>query len=258
METKRNLSESLVEAAACDAIGISTPAESAAYQQQLAAAGDDARLLDRELRETVARISAASPAMMPPDSLRGRILQATAPATFKMEDYRKATQEPNRFYRWGFYAAMLFLMAGGYYNYSLQNNYQNALSHTVAQATANDTALKQQIQIQNSALSAFVNPQSRPVSFVQNNKVIGRALVNEQTQTAVVFFAREAIPSGKTLQLQYPNKDGKMIPYNTVVITAPENTLAAPTGQNIETVLAPKSVTPDTSTPAPVQANINP
>jgi hypothetical protein len=253
METNSpKLSEQLLDSAACDAIGANPPVESAAYQQQLASAGDDARRLDREFRNTVALLSAASPAMTPPEDLRGRILQATAPATFKMEDYRKATQEPNRFYRWGFYAAMFFLMAGGYYNMSIQSAAkQNAEIANKANALAAE--LTQQVQGQNAALAAFVNPQSRQVTFVNNNKVVGRALVNEQTRTAVVIFPRELVPQGKALQLQLP-QDGKMVAYNTIMITAPENTLTAPKDQNVENVLAPKSVTPDLSSPAPVQA----
>src|SRR5438045_604834 len=110
------MTEQLLDAAACDALGINTPAESAAYQQDLTAAGKDAKETDRALRETVSRLAAASPHMEPSADLRGRILQATAPRTFKMEEYRKATQESGRFYRWGFAAAMLFLMAAAWFN----------------------------------------------------------------------------------------------------------------------------------------------
>ena len=121
MNGPNKMTEAWMDTAACETLGANTAEESAAYQQQLADAGSEASQTDRALRETVARLSAASPYMAPPADLRGRILQATAPATFKMEDYRKATHESGKYYRWGFYAAMFFLMAGAYYNLSVKS-----------------------------------------------------------------------------------------------------------------------------------------
>src|SRR4051794_7061849 len=71
---------------------------------------------DRAMRETVARLAAASPHMKPSPELRARILQATATRTFKMEDYRKTSGEDYRWYKWGFYAAAAFLVMAGVYN----------------------------------------------------------------------------------------------------------------------------------------------
>src|SRR4029079_4894668 len=84
----------------------------------VAEAPAEGRMMQRDLRETVARLGAASPYMQPPEELRARILQAHATATFRMEDYRKATRDNSRYYKWGFYAAMLFMMAGSWYNLS--------------------------------------------------------------------------------------------------------------------------------------------
>ena len=115
MESK-TVAETMLEDAACEALGANTAGESAAYQRQVAAdATGELRTLDRRLRRTASRLAAAGPHLMPPADLRGRIVRATAPVTFKLEDYRRATREDYRFYKWGFYAAALFLIAGAWY-----------------------------------------------------------------------------------------------------------------------------------------------
>jgi hypothetical protein len=194
METK--MTDTLLDAAACEALGASTAAESAGYQQQLAAGGDAARRIDRALRDTVARMAATSPYLEPPADLRGKILQATAPTTFRMEDYRKATRDNSRLYKWGFYAAALFLMAGAWFNITMQQ--KNAvLNNQVAQA-------KGRTQVLENTLAAFVNPSSMPINFVTNDethKLWARAWVNEKTHEAIVILPKELSEPGKSVQL---------------------------------------------------------
>src|SRR5262249_23654512 len=152
------------EAAACEALGANTPADSAAYQQELAAGSADARKVDRELRETVARLAAASPHMKPAAGLRGRVLQTAAPTTFKMEDYRKANAEDGRFYRWGFYAAMVFLMAGAAYNLMVQSKLKQA-DAVISQAKATVHTMAEQDQQRAQALTAFLSGDVQQVTF---------------------------------------------------------------------------------------------
>jgi hypothetical protein len=226
--------DALLDAAACDALGATSPTDAAACQRDLAAADDRTRRTARSLRETVARLSAASPHVAPPAELRGRILQATAPATFKMEDYRKATADTGRFYRWGFYAAMLFLMAGGYYNLSLQGKLKQADSVIVAQA--------QKVQERDAALRAFVNPNSNEIRLVDKNsgKLYGKALLDENAKTAVVILPEKMIPTNKTVQFSYQST-----PYTTILIPAPGDSIAPPAGKSLETALTIKNVEPD-------------
>jgi len=250
MESSKKISEQLLDAAACDALGASSPTESAAYQQELASTGEEARRIDRDLRETVARMAAASPHMNPPEDLRGRILQATAPVTFKMEDYRKATKEPSRFYKWGFYAAMLFLMAGAYYNLSMQTALKNG-NETVKQIAA-------QSQERDTALATLLDPNCQTVTFKDGQGTpYGRAWVNEKTQRAVVILAEECVPKGKTGHLSMPGPDGKPIAYQTVLITAPAASFVPgkilPTGQSFETTLAIKDMSPDLDARHPLE-----
>ncbi|MGN6369842.1 MAG: hypothetical protein ACTHN5_16410 [Phycisphaerae bacterium] len=245
--TRNSLNQQLIDAAASEALGANTPAESAAYQQEVAAAGDDARRLDRQLRETVARLASASPYMAPPADLRGRLLQATAPTTFRMEDYRKVTRDTGRFYRWGFYAALAFLAAGAWFNLSTQTQLQNTQGQVAA--------MQQQAKERNVALAAFLNPNANQITFKDKDsgKTVGKAIVDDKTRTAVVILANGAVPPGKSPQLSVPGKDGKEIAYNTVLITAPADVIQAPKGTDAVAMLKIKT---NNIAPDPVQPKI--
>ncbi len=226
----------LLDAAASEALGANTPADSATYQQQLAAAGEGARRFDQQLRETVARLSAVSPFMAPPADLRGRILQATAPANFKMEDYRRAMHDTGRFYRWGFYAAMLFLFAGAWYNMTLQTS--------LKQQTA---SADQKIAQRDIALASLVNPNADQITLVQNGKVTGKAYVDDATNKAVVVLPEGLIPAGKGIQLTL-NRNGKQVAYQTIVVNAAAN-LFPGAATKLDPAFAVNDVRPDTPKP---------
>jgi hypothetical protein len=238
METlKSKMSEQLLDAAACEALGANTPAESAVYQQELAGAGDDARRMDWELRETVARLSSASPYLKPSADLRGRILQASAPVTFRMEDYRKAVKDNSRFYKWGFYAAMLFLSAGAIFNITTRD--------MLTKSNQSVAALKNHIKETDNALMAFVNPKSQPITLTENGKAYGKALVDPETMTAVVLLPKGMVPEGKSPQMSITDADGKVMAFKTVLIEAPGDFLVMPQNKSIETVLRIQDLAPD-------------
>ena len=210
--SNNGLNQQLIDAATSEALGANSPTESAAYQQEVAAAGEDARRLDRQLRETVARMATASPYMKPPADLRGKLLQATAPTTFRMEDYRKVNQDSGRFYRWGFYAALAFLAAGAWFNLRTQNNLMTSQNQVAA--------MKQQANERNVALAALLNPNANQITFKDAGKTVGKAIVDEKSMTAVVILPNGSVPAGRSPQLTIPGKDGHAIAYNTVLIHA--------------------------------------
>ncbi|HVX86394.1 MAG TPA: hypothetical protein VH253_16540 [Phycisphaerae bacterium] len=231
MET---MTEELLNAAACEAMGANTAAESVAYQQQLSGADEGVRRTDRELRQTAARLSAASPHLNPPADLRARILEATAPATFNMEAYRKATGDSGRFYRWGFYAAMLFLTAGAYYNIALQGKLKQANS-AVAAATS-------QVKDRDAALRAFVNPNTTEVRLIDQNsgKTYGKALVDAKAHTAVVILPDNLVPPNQTASFSYNNQT-----YNTVLVRTSGYGIDTPAGKPLDAILHVNNVQPD-------------
>jgi hypothetical protein len=209
MITTSKFSDQVLDAAAGEALGANSPADSAAWQQQLATGGAPVNGLDRELRETVARLSAASPYMATHSDLRAKILQATAPQTFRMEDYRHANRDTGRFFRWGFAAAMLFLAAGAWYNMTLQSQ----LKATVASANA-------QLDVRNVAISDLISPKAKQVALVQNSKVYAKAFVNDATKTAVLLVPEGLMPAGKTInEITLTNDENKPVVYRTIAIT---------------------------------------
>jgi hypothetical protein len=217
METNGTWTESQVESAACEALGANSPEESAAYQRQMAAdTTGAARRLDRELRETAARLAAASPHMKPPTTLRGRILQATAPMTFKMEDYRKATREDYRFYKWGFYAAAMFLVMGALYNIDTRSKLGAALNT----ANKNVAALSNANRQANTALAAFIDPHGVQLTWQENGQVFGRGVMDVANHKALLVFPQELLAAGVRPRLS-ANIGGQEVPFETSLIVAP-------------------------------------
>jgi hypothetical protein len=213
METNRRWTDSQVEEAACEALGANSPEESAAYQRQVAAdPTGSARRLDRELRETAARLAAASPHMKAPAELRGRILQATAPTTFKMEDYRRNTREDYRFYKWGFYAAAMFLVMAALYNINMSGKLEQANKNIAALSVAN--------QKSNTALAAFIDPRGVQLTWQENGQVFGRGVMDVATHKALLVFPQELIAAGVRPQLS-ANINGQEIPFETSLVVAP-------------------------------------
>jgi hypothetical protein len=209
------MTDQLLDAAACDAVGALTPVESAAYQADLAAAGEPARVVDRELRETAARLAAASPHLAPPPELRGRILQATAPTTFRMEDYRRKTREDYRFYKWGFYAAACFLIAAALYNIQTRRGLDQANAQMAA-LTQQQQKLAAAIQDRNEALTAFVRyPDQIRFKNAQGQTLAG-GVVDPVTKKAFMFMPQEMLPQGGRPALTLQG-----VAYDTKVFTAP-------------------------------------
>ncbi len=235
--SNRALNQQMIDAAASEALGANGPTESAAYQQEVAAAGDDAGRLDRQLRETVARMAAASPYMKPPADLRGKLLQATAPTTFRMEDYRKVTRDTGRFYRWGFYAALAFLAAGAWFNLRTQNQVQSMQGEVAG--------LVQQVKVRDTALSDLINPKADQIAITQDNKVAGKAFVNDETRTAVVVLPQGILPPGKTIEKMTMTRNGKTMTYTTVALTAPREAFPQWAGAQLNTNFAVDHVSPD-------------
>jgi hypothetical protein len=226
--------DEMLDAAACEALGANTPADAAVYSGQVP--DDRVRRTERELRETVARLAAASPHVAPPADLRGRLLQATAPATFRMEDYRKATQDGGRFYRWGFYAAMLFLMAGAYYNIGLQSKLKQAGQVLSAQAA--------QVQERDQALAAFVNPNATQLHLIdeKTNQRYGEAVIDSKTNTAVVILPDKMVPPNQTVHLSMSNSN---VPLKTVLVRTSGDAIPPLPGKSVDTAIRIKTMQPD-------------
>lgn len=211
------IKEEAMDVAISEALGIGeVPAE---YQ----AGGEGAaRRAGREMRETVARLAAASPHMKPSPELRARILEASAPRTYKLEDYRKVGSEDMRWYKWGFYAAAAFLILGAMYNISVSGKLETARREYAAQyadLATKANALVDANQKQQAVVSALVDPRSAQITWndPQTNKPVFRATVNGGV--AVMIVPQELLPQGVPLQLTL-TENGKAVTLQTTVLTA--------------------------------------
>lgn len=209
--------EQMLDAAAGEALGVNTPESSAAYH---AASEGDAALIrtERELREAVARLAAASPYLEPREELRGRILQATAPQTFKMADYRQAGRE-NRIYRWGFYAAAVFLMAAAYFNLNMQTKVKN-LETALIQSQQQVATVSQQSAERGLALTQVLDPNTNQIRLTRDGKVGALAFVNNQTRTGVMIVAAGSIPAGHNAATLTVEHAGVPTEYKTLLVAA--------------------------------------
>lgn len=219
MKRDEKISEAMMDAATGEALSGLSSQESADYQRQLATASDDEKRFDRGLKETVARMAGAAPYMKPREELRGRILQATAPTGFRMEDYRKANRETGRFYKWGFYAAMAFLCAGAWFNISLKNK----LTSTQQAALATINKFEDLVKSRDVAMSAMVNPRAREVSIKSDKgAVTGKAYLNPADKTAVVVLPEGFLPVNVAPQVAV-SENGASTNYSTIFVTAPRS-----------------------------------
>jgi len=241
-EVKQNLQdEAFVDAAAVSALGTQTAEEAAVFARTLAQATPAQQRTARELRETVSKMAAASPYMEPSDGLRGRILTATAPATFKMADYRRSHEVAPRYLRWGLIAATVFLVAAAYYNVSLQTTVKNQ-QQQIAQ-------MHQAMKDQTLALNVIANPKSEQINLTQNNQVVAKTLVDEATRTAVLIMPASLVEKGRRPVVSLDH-NGTRWDYHTIVITGSPATFGpgAATTQGTQPVVV--------SDPQPMQQEI--
>ncbi len=189
------LDEAFLDAAAAQAVGAHTAEEAAAFQTRLAAASAAERRVLNDLQAVVAKMAAASPYLEPDEALRGKILEATAPANFKMEQYRRSN-DMAKWQRWGLIAAILFLVLGAGYNAMLQQ----AMGNQAKQMVRMDTAIRELRDAnarQLAALDKLVDPDVHQVNLVdKNNKAIGKLLVDNRTKEFMLVMPQTVIPPG--------------------------------------------------------------
>lgn len=218
------MTDQLLDAAACEAIGAHTREESAAYQHELAAAGATAVAVDKQLRQTVAALSAASPHMNPSSDLRARILHATAPKTFRLEDYKKTSREENRYYKWGFYAAAMFLVMGALYNISVKS----ALDKT----TASYNNLREQAmglakndEQKTAILNVLLNANGSLDIVDESKRPFARAILDVRNRRAIMVMPQEMAVAGVQPQLALEDTNGQKLNFQTMILTGPANEL---------------------------------
>lgn len=208
--------DALLDVAAQDALGTLAAEESAALARNLAQAGESTQRQVRDLRETVARLAAASPYMEPPARLRGALLLATAPASFKMSDYQRKGEPSSRLLRYGMIAAVCFLAASAWYNTTLKNRLNDQNQQLAKQSELLNT-MHARLQSAGVAISSLINPETDQITLTKDDKPVGKAFVNNKTKTAILFMPGSATQSATgTMTIKQPN--GETVAYSAMVL----------------------------------------
>jgi hypothetical protein len=210
--TNNNVSDAFLDEAAAHAIGAQSADEAAAFEATLASASPAERQAAAHLREATARLAAASPYMEPPESLRGAILAATAPATFNIKDYRRtADDRPNRYRRWGVAAAAICLVWSGFYSMQLRQENQS-LRQLANSNQQRVNAMAQQLDSERAALHQFIDPDVRQIILRggADQKVVGKMLVDTRTNKFMVVMPDAVIPPNSTLKMAIEQNGRKM------------------------------------------------
>jgi hypothetical protein len=177
--------ETFLDDAATAAVGAHTVEESDAFVQRLAQATVDERRTARELREAAAHLAAAAPYMAPSAGLREKLLAATAPQSFKIDDYRRKGAEGGGFFRWGFAAALMFLAGAAWFNYGLRTQ--------VYTQTQQIAALQGEMATRTGALVAMTDPTIAKIALQQDGKTTGVLMLAPKP---VMFLRNVAVPAG--------------------------------------------------------------
>jgi hypothetical protein len=197
--------ERFLDTAATHAVGALTLDEADAYLLELATADPADQKQAQDLSRITAQLAAASPYMDPPARLRDAVLTATAPANFKIADYRRPVDPAAKWVRWGLVAAIVFLTASAFYTSTLKamlRQTQNQLASAVDTNKKAILALQQQsaaLQQQNAAVAMLTDPEVRQVDVLaQDNpkNKIGKLLVDSKTGNYLLVMPKTLVAPG--------------------------------------------------------------
>lgn len=185
-QNQQDPNEAFLDAAIAEALGDMSAAAPATTQEQ--------KRQRREIQETVSRMSAAAPYMQPRASLKEQILAATAPATFKIEDYRRG-ERSLKFFRMGLAAAVMALVATGFIAYQ---QYERGNAY-MRQATN----YQQQSSAQGQAIAKLVNNNVTKIALTDaKGQTVGLLLQDKSTKDAMIVMPQDMIPPGQLAKVE--------------------------------------------------------
>jgi len=201
MNDKANLNEKFLDDAAAEAIGAHGVEESDAFTVALGQADDAHRQASRELRDTVARMAGAAPYIDPPTRLRGAILEATAPKSFKIDDYRRAADLSPKWLRRSLVASIGFLIFAAWYNAAAKTTIDNQQKQ-IADMTSQMNGKLVQVKAEFDSM-ARANAQSNLALSALSNDKASRWKLESNTGESMVLIQ---VPETKQLLLVMPDR----------------------------------------------------
>ncbi len=163
-------------------------------------------------RWVVAQLAQMAPDAQPPQSLKGKILDA-ARASGNVTEIAKPKPSRAFFPAWAWAAAAALALLTGYSIRQMGN--QNAqladLRHQMKLATMQSKALQDQLTLGRMITSVMMSPDSKPLKLmpVDKNMPMVHAYLHPHMGVAITADQMPSMPSARTLQLWFVPKTGK-------------------------------------------------
>jgi len=163
-------------------------------------------------RWVVAQLAQMAPEAQPPQSLKGKILDA-ARSSGNVAEFAKASPSRATFPVWAWAAAAALAILTGYSIRQMgnQNTQLADLRRQMRVATLQNKALQDQLEVSRQISSVMMSPDSMPLKLMPKDKNMPmvHAYLHPHMGVAVTADQMPAMPAARTLQLWSVPKSGK-------------------------------------------------
>jgi anti-sigma-K factor RskA len=163
-------------------------------------------------RWVVAQLAQMAPEAQPPQSLKGKILDA-AKSSGNVAEFAKASPSRATFPVWAWAAAAALAILTGYSIRQMgnQNTQLADLRRQMKIATLQNKALQDQLEVSRQISSVMMSPDSMPLKLMPKDKNMPmvHAYLHPHMGVAVTADQMPAMPAARTLQLWSVPKNGK-------------------------------------------------
>ena len=224
-------------------------------------------------RWVVVQLTLAAPDAQPPESLRGKIIEAvnTSPekarAVVPIEKPKRSAQGA-MFPAWAWIAAAALALVTGYTIRQMNNQTEQLaqLRKQMKLATIQNQALQNQLDMDRMVAMVMMSPDSMPLKLMPKDKNMPmvHAYLHPHMGVAITADQMPSIPSARTLQLWFVPKTGK--PLSVAIFhpdTAGQIALVAPVNMPRNEIAAlavteePAGGSPQPTTPIAWMAQVN-
>jgi len=216
------------------ALGMLEGEERAEIEAHLARACPHCTPSIEQARWVVAQLARMSPEAHPPQSVKGKILDAVK-SSRSVAEFAKAPPKRAVFPVWAWAAAAALAILTGYSIRQMgnQNTQLADLRRQMKMATLQNKALQDQLEVGRQVASIMMSPDSKPLKLMPKDKNMPmvHAFLHPHMGVAITADQMPAMPPARTLQLWSVPKSGKPMsiaifhpdPQGQIVIVAPVN-----------------------------------
>jgi anti-sigma-K factor RskA len=194
------------------ALGVLEGEERAELEKHLARACPHCTAGIEKARWVVAQVAQMSPAARPPQSLRGKIMDA-ARSSGNVTEFAKPAANRPIFPAWAWAAAAALALLTGYSIRQMGNQTAQLadLRRQIKLATLQNQALQNQLELGRMLASLMMSPDSMPLKLMPKDKNMPmvHAYLHPHMGVAITADQMPAMPAARTLQLWFVPKKGQ-------------------------------------------------